>query len=128
MPIPILATSVLILIFISIVVMAGLIAGEVEDKRQKKECVLFLIVSSLITAWFIASNMIPQRWGETQSFKIINNMGIQWAINGDVSLNFTQTFGKYTENDYVMLQRRDNSGLYLGVRYPDNEVYRLVAR
>lgn len=128
MPIPILVISVLILIFISIVVMAGLIAGEVEDKRQKKKCVLFLIVSASITVWFIASNMIPQRWGETKSFKIINNMGTQWAINGDVSLNFTKTFEKYTKNDYVILQRRDNSDLYLGVRYPDNEVYRLVAR
>ena len=128
MPIFILVIVETILFCIFLMVVCAMSDGAVEYREDKQKCGLFLIVFSLFTAWFIAANMQKQRWSEPESFKIIKNDGIQWAINGDVSLNFTQTFGKYTENDYVMLQRRDNSGLYLGVRYPDNEVYRLVAR
>ena len=127
-PIFILVIAETILFCIFVMVVCAMSAGEVEHREDKQKCGLFLIVFSLFTAWFIAASMQKQRWSEAESFKIIKNDGIQWAIKGDKSLNFNKLFGKYTENDYVMLQRRDNSGLYLGVQYPDDEVYRLVAR
>jgi hypothetical protein len=128
MPIFILVIVETVAFCIFVMVICAMLSGEVEHREDKQKCASFLIVFSLFTAWFIAANMQKQRWSETESFKIIKNDGIQWAIKGDTSLNFNRLFGEYTENDYVMLQRRDNSDLYLGIQYPDDEVYRLVAR